>query len=153
MCLGGCRSWCVSAQPAVRCESRYMVCAFVRSRSLAHGAVTDASVCPVPCPAAPHTHPFVDSMALDEPSYGLPRDRHRLFLVRPSRRQGRLNQADVRSRGCRNDSRPDPRGTSDSLSPRGNDAPKDALPIHPPLLLLRLPPKPDPPPRPSSINP
>lgn len=46
-----------------RWESRSIVCGFVRSRSLAHGAVTDATVCPLPCPAAPHTHPFVNSAA------------------------------------------------------------------------------------------
>jgi len=36
----------------------------VRSQSfLSCGAATDASVCPLPHPAAPHTHPFVNSTA------------------------------------------------------------------------------------------
>lgn len=57
------RSWCVSGQPAAAVWIA-VLCLRVRSQPFFwYGAVTDATVCPVPYPAAPHTHPFVDSTA------------------------------------------------------------------------------------------
>src|SRR5205807_6996217 len=48
-------------------QRRYWIavrCVRVRSQPFFwHGAVTDACVCLGPCPAAPHTHPFVHSTA------------------------------------------------------------------------------------------
>jgi len=72
-----------------RVESRSIVCGFARSRSFRPECQPCNSAERFSDPAAPQTHPFVNSAAaVHNRRAVLKESRHRSFLVRPSRRPG-----------------------------------------------------------------